>query len=70
MQLKEGIHLHTRPETEKLTNLFHRQSAVPVRTSYRLLQKWASRITARGHEVLDKLVGDFDGHLHSLSVAK
>jgi hypothetical protein len=64
-----------RPETEKLMNLSHRQSAVPVSTCYRLLKKRAGRITARagtqsGHEVLNKLVGDFYGYLRSLSVAK
>jgi hypothetical protein len=69
MLLEESIHLHTGPETEKLADLLHSQPTVPVRASHRLLQERTARIAAGGHEVPDKLVGDFDGNLHSLSVA-
>jgi hypothetical protein len=68
--LKKGFHPYTRPESEELTDLFPRQPTVPVGASRRLIPERTSRIAAGRHELPDKLVGNFDGHLHSLSVAK
>jgi hypothetical protein len=55
---------------EKLAYLLHGEPAIAIRGGNGVLQQRARGVTAFWHQVLDELIGNFDGDPHGCRLAE
>lgn len=68
--LEESVCLHARGEAEELADLLHGQAAISICAGCGFFEKQASGVSSGRYKLRGKLIGNFHGHLHELSVAK